>query len=375
MLCPTLSFRVAGAEQAEPVAVRPEGKQLWFSRCHPDNACEGFQAQADSATRGADGETLTLTGKVQLCLWRKGHIDQLRLWRDPYRDILATEQVVVNLRTNKLQSYAGAAVPSEGRQPLPPYTVEPPDVLSINAVSMQPKSAYRIEPGEVLKVQITGDDENHLLAGEFTVASDGTIDLGPAYGTIHVAGMTLAEAETAIRRHLKRSLHAHVSLSLSQPRSRQQVSGEHLIRPDGTIGLGAYGSLHVAGMTVAQVKAAVEEYLGEFADGVEVSVDVTAYNSKVCYVISDHSGSGEMVQRVPLTGNETVLDAIANTPDLHLVSRCRIWVARASEKGKSPLLLPVDWRGITHCGEMATNYALEPGDRLYVKKRVLIPRD
>src|SRR5262249_69751 len=55
MQCPTLTFRVAGVEQVEPFAVRPEGKQLWISRPHPDNAREGFQAQADSATRGADG--------------------------------------------------------------------------------------------------------------------------------------------------------------------------------------------------------------------------------------------------------------------------------------------------------------------------------
>src|SRR5262249_16196382 len=150
-----------------------------------DNAREGFQAQADSAIRAADGETLTLTGKVQLCWWLAGQ-----------RVTLAADQVVVNLRTARVQSCAGGiakgtkyptTIPSENdpikRRPAP-YTVAPPDVLSITVGNMAPKAPYRIEPQELLKVQITSAEEEHILAGEFTVTPEGSIDLGPGYGTI-----------------------------------------------------------------------------------------------------------------------------------------------------------------------------------------------
>ena len=36
-----------------------------------------------------------------------------------------------------------------------------------------------------------------------------------------------------------------------------------------------------------------------------------AYNSKVYYVITEGAGAGDLVARLPITGNETVLDAIS----------------------------------------------------------------
>jgi polysaccharide export outer membrane protein len=355
LVCPNLTFHLAGA-RAEAFAVCPEGKQVRISRRSPgtcsDERRESFEARADSVKRGMDGETLTLTGHARL-----------RSFRDGQRIDMAAERVVVNVRTGEVQSCAGVSLPCEARSAPPPCTVAPPDVLSIAVAGMRPNASYRIEPEEVLKVQITGAHGKHLLTGEFTVASTGTIDLGPAYGTIPIAGETLAEAEAAIQCHLKRTLHARVSLS--RIRSERQVSGEHLIRADGTICFGTYGCLHVAGMTVAQVKAAVEQYLGEFTEGVEVTVDVAAYNSKVYYLVSD-CGNGERVQRIPLTGNETVLDAIVNVPVRSAPARFRIWVARPNGHNES-MILPVDWRAITSEGSMSTNYSLHAGDRVYVK--------
>jgi hypothetical protein len=96
---------------------------------------------------------------------------------------------------------------------------------------------------------------------------------------------------------------------------------------------------------------------------------VLAYNSKFYYVITDLAGQGDQVYRFPVTGSETVLDAVAQ---VHAVPadalRCRAWVERPVAEGGIPLqVLPVDWKGITQGGEAQTNYALLPGDRVHVQ--------
>jgi RNA polymerase sigma factor (sigma-70 family) len=159
--------------------------------------------------------------------------------------------------------------------------------------------------------------------------------------------------------------------------SAQNLDGQHLVRPDGTIGLGTYGAVHVAGMTIEQARLAVarsvHSRLKPAAKGLKevlegVSVDVVAYNSKVCYVIVDPAGQGEKVYRLPVTGKETVLDAVAQIEGLPPeASRYRMWVERMGKAGAEPELLPVDWRAITQQGEVSTNYQLLPGDRLHVK--------
>jgi polysaccharide export outer membrane protein len=102
-----------------------------------------------------------------------------------------------------------------------------------------------------------------------------------------------------------------------------------------------------------------------------LSVDVLAYNSKVYYVITDRIGFGEVVQRFPITGNETVLDAISNIQGLPPESsRRRVWVARRSPD-HAENVLPVDWVGITQKGQMGSNYQLLPGDRVYVKGQAI----
>jgi polysaccharide export outer membrane protein len=150
----------------------------------------------------------------------------------------------------------------------------------------------------------------------------------------------------------------------------QPISGQFLVRPDGTVGLGFWGSVSVSGLTLEQAAEVIRKHLAKsvesekFTTRVAVSVDVLAYNSKVCYVITDAPGGGQDVARMPLTGNETVLDALANVP-VAIGLKKRIWVARQTSGG-APQTLPVDWKGITEQGVTTTNYQLLPSDRVYV---------
>src|SRR3712207_4523827 len=133
--------------------------------------------------------------------------------------------------------------------------------------------------------------------------------------------MTLEEAREAIEKQLQQVVkEPQVQVALGESRGMQQIRGEHLVRPDGTVSLGIYGSVYVAGMTLDQVRTAVEARLSEVLLNPEVSVDVFAYNSKVYYIITDGGGFGEQVYRFPISGNETVLDAMSQIYGLPAVS-------------------------------------------------------
>jgi polysaccharide export outer membrane protein len=152
----------------------------------------------------------------------------------------------------------------------------------------------------------------------------------------------------------------------------QPISGPFQVRPDGTVGLGLWGSVFVSGLTIEQATKAVREQVAKVsgkipAEALVAVVDVMAYNSKFYYVITDFAGQGEQVARLPCTRNETVLDAISligGLPDV--ASKRKISISRA-QPGAARQTLTVDWKAITQRGETATNYRLLPGDRVYVK--------
>ncbi len=159
----------------------------------------------------------------------------------------------------------------------------------------------------------------------------------------------------------------------------QPISGPFMVRLDGTVGLGFWGSVPVTGLTLDQAVKAIRAHLikhealkqaGTPSENLAVIVDVLAYNSKRYYVITDGGGYGEQVYPFPLTGNETVLDALSNVNGLPEVAGKRnIWISRRTPHPGQPWqILPVDWAAITQQGVTHTNYQIMSGDRVYVKR-------
>jgi protein involved in polysaccharide export with SLBB domain len=242
--------------------------------------------------------------------------------------------------------------------------------LLVDAVRVIPRPPYKIEPLDGLFISATNVLPTEPIAGIYVVEPDGSVNLGPSYGSIRLVGMTLDEARKATEEFLKgRFKTTQVTVSLAQSRALQQIRGEHLVRPDGTIGLGTYGNVYVAGFTLDQVKRAIESHLSDKLLNPEVSVDVFAYNSKVYYLIFDLAGNGEQIVRLPSTGNETVLDAVSQVSGLPaVVSKSHIWVARPAPSNLGcQQILPVNWEGIVRGAETATNYQILPGDRIFVQ--------
>jgi len=276
------------------------------------------------------------------------------------------------LHSNGCTVPPGSQIPVElSKVSLPEYVIEPPDILLVDAVQAVPVPPYKIAPLDQLLIQVPGAPATDAIAGVYGVESEGTVNLGIAYGKVRVVGLTLDQAKTAIEDQLKKAglKLPQTNVSLSQAQSMQQISGEHLVRMDGTISLGTYGKVYVTGLTIDEARKAVEQHLAQFLLKPVISVDILAYNSKVFYVITDTAGYGVQVNRFPITGNETVLDALSQIQGLPPgTSKKRIWVARpAPGQNCADQILPVDWCAIAEGGATATNYQIFPGDRIYVK--------
>jgi polysaccharide biosynthesis/export protein len=281
---------------------------------------------------------------------------------------------------------------------LPAYRVEPPDVLLIEVAHNVRSPNEPIKAGDDLTIRadlpgesatqsaqntanlgVIGLTDYHLINGFYRVQADGSVDLGPIYGSVKVAGMIPDGARQLLANHLRTTsgiADVKASVSYSDVGGRQVVAGEHLIRPDGQISLGIYGNLRVSGMTLDQVTDVVTAHLRRYLNDPDVRVDVLGYNSKVFYVVTDGGGNGERVDRLPFTGNETVLDAVAQIQGLSDISSKRVWVARPAPPGcAGSQVMMVDWRGITQDGLTATNYQVLPGDRIYIKADDLVALD
>jgi protein involved in polysaccharide export with SLBB domain len=260
---------------------------------------------------------------------------------------------------------------------LPEYTVAAPDILLIDAVRLVPRAPYKIEPLDLLAISVAGALPDQPIESEFQVQPDGTVALGPSYGSVKVVDLTTDEAAAAIRRSLATIVNEpEVSVSLYQAFGLQQIEGDKIIMPDGTVSLGSYGSVYVSGLTIPQIKQVVEKHLEAFLERPLMSIDILAYNSKVYYIILEGAGNGDQVLRLPITGNEHVLDALGLAQGLTRFSSKHVWIARPTPSGQGcDQILPVDYTAIVQGASTDTNYQIMPGDRVFVAEDKLIALD
>ena len=86
---------------------------------------------------------------------------------------------------------------------LPTYRVEPPDFLQIEMLKLVPLPPYRTDIYDVLQIRVLGAIPDQPIDGFYLVEGEGIVTLGPAYGTVRVAGMTIEEATEAVTRKLQ----------------------------------------------------------------------------------------------------------------------------------------------------------------------------
>jgi len=314
------------------------------------------------------GEKSKASAPVQAEAIPSGQVDATPLASQPIGRPSTPDKVARPAQVRPLNKSSQA--PSElNKVTLPDYVIEPPDILLIEGVSVVPKTpTNEINPRDVVSIAVLGTTPDRPIHGQFRVEPSGAVNLGPGYGLVRIARLTTVEAADAIRTVLLRDLsQPEVAVSLFQMAAQQIITGEHLVAPDGMVNLGLYGRVYVAGMTLDAARSAIEQHLAPHFDEPQVSLDVFVYNSKFFYIINEGAGFGQTVSRIPITGNETVLDAIAMIGGLDQTASTKLWISRPAPSGVAfDQVLPIDWNAITRGAATSTNYQLLPGDRLFI---------
>lgn len=260
-----------------------------------------------------------------------------------------------------------------GNHATPPITLPPPGSVptELNPVSLP---EYVIEPPDVITIEarlkeITKEESDRLA------------ELRKELRKADLPADTRKQLEGELKQRLENPDYSGATRELDY----NPIQNQFQVKPDGTVYLGAYGSVQVAGLTQNQARLAIRSVLarqinyaegGTIEDRLLVLVDVTGYNSKKYYVITDGAGAGERMYQFPSTGKEFVTDAIALIQGLpEEASKRNIWVARRTPHLNEEQILPVDWVGITQWGVTNTNYQLFPGDRVYVKAQRIVTID
>ncbi len=146
---------------------------------------------------------------------------------------------------------------------------------------------------------------------------------------------------------------------------------DQTVLADGTVHLGKYGQIVVAGKAVSEIQAKVQSRVNAHhkKDMGAMVVQVVVPDSKVYYVLGEVNTPGSF----PLKGRETVLDGILSAGGLNgQASHDSIILSRPTPPDGCRVVLPVCYDQIVQLGDTSTNYQLRPGDRIYVASRTLL---
>lgn len=148
--------------------------------------------------------------------------------------------------------------------------------------------------------------------------------------------------------------------------SELRLPPDQTILPDGSIDLGEYGRIVVAGLTPEQAEQLVQERITD-VDGETTDVNIQVIDSVLgFYVLGEVNAPGFYA----LNGNETVLDAIMAAGGItDRSATCDILLARPTAPRSCRVVLPICYRQITQLGDTSTNYQVQPGDRIFVPTR------
>jgi len=155
-----------------------------------------------------------------------------------------------------------------------------------------------------------------------------------------------------------------------------RLPGDQTVLPDGSIELGRYGRLLVAGRTVAEVEREVQHLVdvehetdeSVKANQTRIFVRLIQPESQVYYVLGEVNSPGAF----PLIGRETVLDAIIQAGGLgDRANRHKVILSRPTGPDSCRLVLPVCYRQIVQLADSTTNYQIRPGDRIFVPSLTL----
>lgn len=138
-----------------------------------------------------------------------------------------------------------------------------------------------------------------------------------------------------------------------------EFSGAHMIRPDGKITMPFLGDVTAAGSTPLELSGAIKERLKKYIVDPDVSVSVSAVNSKRYYIQGEVNRTGEYKLLVPTK----VLEALVNAGGFRdFANQKKIVIMRVTGER-----LNFNYRDVIKGKNMDQNIYLKPGDIIIVK--------
>ncbi len=206
-----------------------------------------------------------------------------------------------------------------------------------------PLDTYVVEIGDIISVETVSFDATIRLPGDQPVSPDGTISLGE-FGALDVAGKTIAQ----IQAEVEATIQARLEMDVKSQAARAAGEGSEQTGGD---------------------DETINQQLNRLLRANRVSVRLINWDSKVVYVLGEVNSPGSF----PFTGNQTVLDAIVAAGGLTSAGNShRIVLARPTPSGSCRIVLSVCYEQIVQLGDTSTNYQLLPGDRVFVPSLTLI---
>ena len=154
-----------------------------------------------------------------------------------------------------------------------------------------------------------------------------------------------------------------------RPATAELATSTLPVQADGNVDMGFHGDVYVAGLTLEQVEQKITQHLAARAgprpsrEPYQVSVRlVNGSQSKFYYVLGTVTTQG----RFPITGNDTVLDAILAAGLRTNSLPEKAYLVRPHPAGGPDQVYRIDWDGIKERGDTLTNYQVFPGDRIVV---------
>jgi len=133
------------------------------------------------------------------------------------------------------------------------------------------------------------------------------------------------------------------------------------VRPDGKISLPLLNDVQAAGLTAMQLAGTIREGLTKFITNPQVTVTVTAINSRRVYLTGEVSRTGAL----PLLPNMTVLQALSSAGGFTPFARMKdIYILR-NENGKQ-IKYPFHYKDVVKGKRPEENILLQPNDVIVV---------
>ena len=133
------------------------------------------------------------------------------------------------------------------------------------------------------------------------------------------------------------------------------------VRPDGQISLPLINDIQAAGLSPEQLAATIGEKLRKFVNAPQVTVIVTAINSRRVFVVGEVLRAGAF----PLIPGMTVLQALGSAGGFTTFANVKKIHVMRMRNGKQ-IDLPFNYREVLKGDRPEQNINLEPGDTIVV---------